>query len=103
MAAGKTRSDRRLTLLADHLAVALCYIAAIDDAVDPFSQTLEDEGWDIATLCAKAKKEIGVSMIDSETSLVIQAARHQRELNVREEPVYDECLGLVRQLVRRVE
>lgn len=103
----KSLDRQRLTKLADSLAVALTYITAIDDAVDPFDEIDKDATWRICSLTAAAKYELfnGVcsGAFEADTSSIINATHNQRKIDVRQTELYSECLNAVRQLVRRIQ
>lgn len=98
---------QRLTMLAEKLAVALCYLSAIDDSVDPFADQNPEEGWAVVALVAAAKKAIldsvAAGYIDAETELLVQGATQKRDIGLMDTPLYHECLNAVRLLVRTVQ
>lgn len=108
MANARSLDRPRLSLLADKLAIALCYLATIDDVIDPFADKQPDEAWDIVNLVNAANREIlkGVatsSLFDGDRGLIIQGAKANTDVGIRETELYHDCLNAVRLMVRRVQ
>ncbi len=97
------------TLLAERLAIAVAYLCAIDDAVDPFRKKdaaeYSDDDWIIATLAMRARTEIFDSYrfcdpYSLDCTEIIGSARGATRLKIRDTEVYRECLTSVRNMLR---
>ena len=104
----RTLDQRRLMYLADRLAIALCYLEAIEDSVDPFADEHDEEAWDVCMLIAKARAEIMdghfASDLAVETGPLIERVRNQQKIGVlRDTPLYDEAMKIVRRMTRKVQ
>lgn len=96
--------------LADRLALALTFLYAIDDAVDPFrakdAAEYSDADWIIAGLAMLGKSQVFAEYQSAyppatETYEIIKAVRSGAVLDIRETDVYRECLASVRHMIRR--
>ena len=105
MASEKQRLKEIVRLLAERLAVAVVYIQAIDDSVDPFADPDVDRAWLLATLTSRAKAGIfrGCKRHEPwamDCARVIESAQKATELSILDTEIFQECLTAIRKMVR---
>jgi len=108
MPSGETKSERELELegmvreLASRLAIAVAYLVAIDDSLDPLKRPHE---WVAAALVMLAHKGVycGATHLrpyQFHPGPVIDAADKNQPLDIKDTPLYVEAMDSVRKLIR---
>jgi len=110
----KSERERKLeqfvTLLAERLAVAVVYLLAIDDSVDPFRKKdlagYSEMDWLVATLATKGRSEIfgGYRFADPfavDCEEIINAARANKAMCASDTEAFAHCLNSVRMMLRK--
>jgi len=92
-------------MLAERLALAVVYLHAIDDSVDPFSDPDVDKAWHIASLATAAKAGVfegakAHEPWDMDVSAIIEASQGTRKVSVIDTPAYQQSLTSIRKMVR---
>ena len=101
----KQQLESIIKLLAERLAMAVVYIQAIDDSVDPFADAGVDRSWLLATLTKRAKTDIFRDFAQHEPwqvdcSRIIGAAIANKDLSIFDTEAYQQCLTAIRKMVR---
>lgn len=91
--------------MADKLARAICFLEALDDAVEPFSNENENESWNIVMLIALARKELMdgsyIDRLEGDTGAWADHVRAGKPIT--DSDLYQQALNVVRRVVHRVQ